>query len=142
MFAQPKLVKNAARVYNLYFTNTIIQYNRYYLSGNLSLSNRTILDLSIMLYDATDKTGYPATLKYNGINYTNATFGTIGKAFLNLVDKQGNALHTDLPLYLLAPNRRQNFTIGGDIDFTKSYIYWTVPPAPTNNVIPIKLDYL
>ena len=142
MFVQPKLVKNAARVYNLYFTSTIIQYNRYYLSGNLSLSNRTILDLSIMLFDATDKTGYPGTLKYNGINYTNATFNTIGKAFLNLVDKQGNAMHTDLPLYLLAPNRRQNFTIGGNIDFTKSYIYWTVPPAPTNNVIPIKLDYL
>jgi hypothetical protein len=142
MFVQPKLVKNAARVYNLYFTDTIIQYNRYYLSGNLSLSNRTILDLSIMLTDATDKTGYPATIKYNGINYTNATFGTVGKAFLCLVDKQGNALHTDLPLYILAPNRRQNFTIGGDIDFTKSYIYWTVPPAPTNNVIPIKLDYL
>jgi hypothetical protein len=95
-----------------------------------------------MLSDATDKTGYPALYKYNGITYTNATFGTIGKAFLNLVDKQGNAMHTDLPLYLLAPNRRQNFTIGGNIDFAKSYIYWTVPPAPTYNVIPIKLDYL
>jgi len=142
MFAQPKLVKNAARVYNLYFTQVIIQYNRYYLSGNLSLSNRTILDLSIMLTDSTDKTGYPASYKYNGITYVNAQFGTINNAFLNLVDKQGNALHTDLPLYILAPNRRQNFTIGGNIDFTKSYIYWTVPPAPINNVIPIKLDYL
>jgi len=142
MFAQPTIVKHAARVYNLYFTETIIQYNRYYISGNLSLSSRSILDLSIMLSDATDRTGYPASYKYNGITYTNATFGTIGKAFLNLVDKQGNAMHTDLPLYLLAPNRRQNFTIGGNIDFAKSYIYWTVPPAPLYNVIPIKLDYL
>lgn len=142
MFVQPVLVKDAARVYNLYFTDYIVQYQRYYLSGNLSLSNRSILDLSIMLTDSTDKTGYPGTLKYNGINYVNATFSTVGNAFLNLVDKQGNAMHTDLPLYILAPNRRQNFTIGGNIDFVKSYIYWTVPPAPLYNVIPIKLDYL
>lgn len=142
MLSQPTLVKHAARVYNLYFSAVIVQYQRYYISGNLSLSNRSILDLSIMLFDATDRTGYPGLYKYNGVNYINATFGTVTNAFLNLVDKQGNAIHTDLPLYLLAPRRRQNFTIGGNIDFAKSYIYWTVPPAPIYNVIPIKLDYL
>lgn len=142
MFVQPTLVKNAARVYNLYFTEVIVQYQRYYLSGNLSLSNRTIMDLSILYSDPTDKTGYPILYKYNGINYTNFGIGVLRNAFLCLVDKQGNALHTDLPLYMLAPNHRTNFYIGGDIDFVKSYIYWTSPPATINNVIPIKLDYL
>lgn len=142
MIAVPTLINKAVRVYNLYFREVIVAYNRYYLTGNLSLSHRLILNLTIMYSDVTDPTGFPVLIKYNGVNYTNFGLAVLQNAFICLVDKDGKSLHMDLPLNTLSPNLRANYSIGGNIDFTKSYIYWTSPPATINNVIPIKLDYV
>ena len=56
MIAVPTLINKAVRVYNLYFREVIVAYNRYYLTGNLSLSHRLILNLTIMYADVTDPT--------------------------------------------------------------------------------------
>ena len=125
-------------VFNMYFNSLPILFERYYIKGNLLMSNKKTQNISIMYADTT---GFPVLYPYNGVNYTNLPSGALAFAFMTLYSRSGDILHEDMPLLYLFPNSKKNYRLGGDVDYDKSYMYWTNPPATVNNVIPFKIDF-
>jgi hypothetical protein len=131
-----------SRVYLMYFNGAPVPYVKYYLVNNMSLTGRKIHDMRIMSDTGSDSVGLPLIIQENGVNYVNLALSTVSSCFITIVDKKGVVLHEDLPFNQMTTNNNRNYDICMEnIDFDKSFIYWSEPLAATFSVIPFLIKF-